>query len=63
MGLGLVHVFLVFALLVWGHLVETGAFAAGEVIDRLHTSFKHHGIRVFRASRKSATRFSGLPSR
>ena len=29
MGLGFVHVFLVFALLVWGHLVEAGAIAAG----------------------------------
>ena len=35
MGLGLVHAFLVFVLLVWGHLVEAGAIAAGEVIDRL----------------------------
>ena len=30
MGLGLVHVFLVFALLFWGHLVEAGALAAGD---------------------------------
>jgi len=42
MGLGLVHVFLVFALLIWGHLDEAGAIAAGEVIDRHRSSFTHH---------------------
>jgi len=63
MGLGLVHVFLVFALLAWGHLVEAGALAAGEVIDRLRSSFTHHGISVLIASRNSSTRLSGVPSR
>ena len=42
MGLGLVHVFLVFALLIWGHLDEAGALAAGEVIDRHRSCFTHH---------------------
>jgi len=30
MGLGPVHVFLIFALLVWGQLGEAGALAAGD---------------------------------
>ncbi len=63
MDLGLVHVFLVFALLFWGHFVEAGTLAAGEVIDRRHSSFKHHGISVLIASRNSSTRISGVPSR